>query len=235
MKTLVFGHRGVPDLYPENSLQGFRYALYHHIDGLEFDVHLTKDNIPVVIHDERIDRTTDGRGLVNSYTYEELSQFSLENYERIPKLEELLALIEGRDVLVNLEFKTDKIHYPNIEKIVVDMVSKFELLHPVIYSSFNLSSVKIVQQLVDDAQFAYLTDRRVDNPKEFLLTNHLDALHLQFFQPDIENKERVWTVNGSLRLRFLIKHGVAAVITNNFERAMKIRQSVANKKVNKKR
>lgn len=235
MKTLIFGHRGVPDLYPENSLQGFRYAIYHHIDGLEFDVHLTKDNIPVVIHDERIDRTTDGRGLVKDYTYEELSQFSLENYERIPKLEELLELIEGRDVLANLEFKTDKIHYANIEKIVVDMVDKFELLHPIIYSSFNLSSVKVAQTLTDNAQFAYLTEKRIDNPKEFMLNNHLDALHLQFFQPDIEKKERVWTVNGSLRLRFLIKHGVAAVITNNFERAEKIRQKIQRKNVNKKR
>ncbi len=234
MKTVIYGHRGVPDLYPENSLQGFRYALHNHIEGLEFDVHLTKDNVPVVIHDERIDRTTDGRGFVKDYTYEELSRFSLSNYEPIPKLQEVLELVEGRDVHVNLEFKTNKIHYKNIEEIVIKMVDEYELLHPIIYSSFNLSSIKIAQTITHDAKFAFLTGNRVDNPKEFMAANHLDALHLRFYQPDIEDKERIWTVNGNLRLRFIMKRNVAGVFTNNFERAIKIRDEVERKKGNKK-
>lgn len=67
-KTLIFGHRGYPFKFPENSLKGFQYAIDHGIDGLEFDVHLTKDNVPVIMHDEKINRTTDGKGLINSYT-----------------------------------------------------------------------------------------------------------------------------------------------------------------------
>lgn len=52
-KTLIFGHRGYPHKFPENSLKGFAYAIAHGIDGLEFDVHLTKDNVPVIMHDEK--------------------------------------------------------------------------------------------------------------------------------------------------------------------------------------
>ncbi len=89
-KTLIFGHRGYPARFPENSLAGFAFALEQGIDGLEFDVHLTKDNVPVVIHDERIDRTTDGFGRVVDYTYDELREFHLENGEGIPTLAEFL-------------------------------------------------------------------------------------------------------------------------------------------------
>ena len=68
VKTLIFGHRGVPVKFPENSLKGFKYALDHQIDGLELDVHLTRDNVPVVIHDEKLQRTTNGKGQIADYT-----------------------------------------------------------------------------------------------------------------------------------------------------------------------
>lgn len=158
----------------------------------------------------------------------------MSNYEPIPKLQEVLELIEGRDVYVNLEFKTNKIHYKNIEEIVIKMVDEYELLHPIIYSSFNLSSIKIAQAITHDAKFAFLTGNRIDNPREFMAANHLDALHLRFYQPDIEDVERIWTVNGNLRLRFIMKRNVAGVFTNNFERAIKIRNEVERKKGNKK-
>ncbi|AYF92122.1 glycerophosphodiester phosphodiesterase family protein [Apilactobacillus bombintestini] len=229
MRTMIFGHRGVPELYPENSLQGFRYAVHHGIEGVEFDVHLTKDNVPVVMHDEKIDRTTDGRGYIKNYTYQELRQFSLENYEPIPSLQEVLDLLEGRDVYVNLEFKTNKIHYKNIEKIVTDMVDQYALVHPILYSSFNLSSIKLAQPLAPNAEFAFLTGKRIKNPKSFMQANHLNALHLKFYHPDIESNERIWTVNQSLRLHFMMKHRVAGIFTNNFQRAMEIRDELQGK------
>ena len=89
-ETLIFGHRRYPAKFPENSLSGFSYAIDHAIDGLEFDVHLTKDNIPVIMHDEKINRTTNGHGKIRQYTFDELQQFQLSNGETIPSLEQLL-------------------------------------------------------------------------------------------------------------------------------------------------
>ncbi|MCP9313985.1 glycerophosphodiester phosphodiesterase, partial [Liquorilactobacillus satsumensis] len=137
-KTLIFGHRGYPHKFPENSLAGFKYAINHGIDGLEFDVHLTKDNVPVIMHDEKIDRTTNGTGEIRSYTFSELRQFQLSDGQRVPTLKELLDIADKQPVHLNLEFKTNEIHYENIEKIVLDMVKNYDLVYPVIYSSFNL-------------------------------------------------------------------------------------------------
>ncbi|GEN48149.1 hypothetical protein FD11_GL001982 [Ligilactobacillus pobuzihii E100301 = KCTC 13174] len=82
-KTLIFGHRGVPVKFPENSLRGFKYALDHQIDGLELDVHLTRAHIPVVIHDETLQRTTNGEGQIADYSLSELKKFRLSDGQRI--------------------------------------------------------------------------------------------------------------------------------------------------------
>ena len=123
IQTKIFGHRGYPAKFPENSLAGFRYVVAHQIDGVEFDVHLTSDRIPVIMHDETIDRTTDGTGRIVDYTLAELRQFKLSNGESIPTLDELLDVFENKDVWINLEFKTDNIAYQDIEKIVMPMVN----------------------------------------------------------------------------------------------------------------
>jgi glycerophosphoryl diester phosphodiesterase len=93
---------------------------------LEFDVHLTKDNVPVIMHDEKIDRTTDGTGEIQSYTLKQLRQFHLSDGETIPMLAELLALADKKPVHMNLEFKTNEIHYDHIEQIVLDMVKQYD-------------------------------------------------------------------------------------------------------------
>jgi glycerophosphoryl diester phosphodiesterase len=85
-QTLIFGHRGYPKKFPENSLAGFRYAVQQEIDGLEFDVHLTKDQVPIVMHDEKIDRTSNGHGQINQLTLNEIRQYHLSNGEKIPTL-----------------------------------------------------------------------------------------------------------------------------------------------------
>ena len=67
-QTIIFAHRGLPVKFAENSLQGFKYAVEHGAEGVEFDVHLTKDKVPVVMHDEKIDRTTNGTELMARVT-----------------------------------------------------------------------------------------------------------------------------------------------------------------------
>lgn len=222
-KTLIFGHRGYPFKFPENSLKGFQYAIDHGIDGLEFDVHLTKNNVPVIMHDEKINRTTDGKGLINSYTLKELQQFHMPDGETIPTLKNLLALAVHRPVHLNLEFKTNKIHYPKIEQIVLDLVKQYDLMYPVIYSSFNLDSLKIAYQIDPNQQYCLLSDHVIKNPKSLIVKEHLAGLHLSHYQPLANVDERIWTVDDPRTQEKLLADHVAGIITDNFEQAVRIK------------
>lgn len=226
MSTLIFGHRGIPVKFPENSLQGFRYAIEHNVEGLEFDVHLTRDRLPVIMHDETIDRTTDGTGRICDYDYEQLKKFKLSNGESIPTLYELLELVKNVDVILNLEFKTDQIHYEGIEKLVLKQVSQAYLRHPVIYSSFNLDSLKICQQLDDSQNYCFLTEQTIRHPLAFLRKERLNGLHLNRAQDDKGLIERIWTVNDEARMAKLFSQDVDGIFTDDFEKAMVIRDEL---------
>jgi len=216
VKTLVFGHRGYPAKFPENSLAGFAYALDHGVEGLEFDVHLTKDQVPVIMHDERLDRTSDGTGYIHEYTLAELRQVHLAENEPIPTLTEFLTLVGTHDVQLNLEFKTDKIQYPNIEKIVMGMVHATPLKHPVIYSSFHLPTLKTCQKLAPNEAYCWLTGKPVVNAGAFVANEHLAGLHLSHYQDDVPGDERIWTVDDPKEATALFRKGVAGIFTDDF-------------------
>lgn len=225
-ETLIFGHRGYPAKFPENSLSGFSYALDHAIDGLEFDVHLTKDNIPVIMHDEKINRTTNGRGKIRQYTFDELQQFQLSNGETIPSLEQLLQLVAQRRVYLNLEFKTDRVHYTNIEKIVLDMVRDYDLVYPVIYSSFSLQTLKNAYRVDAHQQYCLLSDHVLHQPQRLAQSAHLSGVHLKHYQnlPNLE--ERIWTVDDPQKMKQLFEKRVAGIITDDFEMAQSVKPGV---------
>lgn len=204
-------------------MKGFEYAIDHGIDGLEFDVHLTKDNVPVIMHDEKINRTTDGKGLINSYTLKELQQFHMRDGETIPTLRDLLSLAVHRPVHLNLEFKTNKIYYPRIEQTVLDLVKQYDLEYPVIYSSFNLDSLKIAYRIDPTQQYCLLSDHVIKNPKSLIIKEHLTGLHLSHYQPLANVDERIWTVDDPQTQQKLFSEHVAGIITDNFEQAVRIK------------
>lgn len=225
-ETLIFGHRGYPAKFPENSLSGFSYAIDHAIDGLEFDVHLTKDNIPVIMHDEKINRTTNGRGKIRQYNFDELQQFQLSNGETIPSLEQLLQLVAQRRVYLNLEFKTDRVHYTNIEEIVLDMVRDYDLVYPVIYSSFSLQTLKNAYRVDAHQQYCLLSDHVLHQPQRLAQIAHLSGVHLKYYQnlPNLE--ERIWTVDDPQKMKQLFEKRVAGIITDDFEMAQSVKLGV---------
>lgn len=109
----AFGHRGALGLAPENTMSGFRKALELGVDGIELDVHLTRDGQVVVLHDPELARTTDGRGLVKELTFEQLRRFDAAvrwrgrfGPEPVPTLDEVLALAKGR-ARVAIEIKEE--------------------------------------------------------------------------------------------------------------------------------
>ena len=101
-------------------------------DGIELDVQLTKDGQVMVIHDERIDRTTDGTGFVKDYTYEELKKFNASKvkgdryeFQHIPTFEEYCAWVKDKNLVTNVELKTSIIYYPEIEEKTLEIIRRY--------------------------------------------------------------------------------------------------------------
>lgn len=96
----IMGHRGAPAVEPENTLRSFRRALAMGVAAVELDVQLTKDGRLAVIHDESLDRTTNGRGAVKNFTLAELQRLDAGQGEPVPSLEEVFDLVKGKAHLV---------------------------------------------------------------------------------------------------------------------------------------
>ncbi len=160
----IWAHRGCSMMNPENTLLAFKKAAeLDGITGIKFDVQLTKDGEIVVIHDERVDRTTDGTGNVRDYTLAELKKLSItgdDDSYRIPTLREVLELLKpycmNKGLKLNIELKNSVVRYESMEQKVIDMVSEYDIESYVVYSSFNHDSIGLVRQLKADADVAYL-------------------------------------------------------------------------------
>lgn len=159
----IWAHRGCSMMNPENTLPAFKKAAeLEGITGIEFNVQLTNDGEIVVIHDERVDRTTDGTGNVCDYTLAELKKLSItgDDSYRIPTLREVLELLKpycvNKGLRLNIELKNSVVRYRGMEQKVIDMVSEYGIESYVVYSSFNHDSIGLVRQLKADADVAYL-------------------------------------------------------------------------------
>lgn len=222
-KTIIFAHRGLPVKFPENSLAGFRYAVEHGAEGVEFDVHLTKDKVPVVMHDETLDRTTDGQGYIKDYTLTEIRKFHLANGEPVPLLSELFEILAGRDLYVNLEFKTNKVHDPGIEWIVLGLAREYKFVHPIIFSSFDFRTLRNCQRIDPKQQYCYLVKVPLPFAKRFARRNHFAAIHPHWHLPS-SVKQRIWTVDDEKQAAHYFKLNVAGIFTNDFEKMNELKK-----------
>ena len=162
-KMEIWAHRGCSYCYPENTLQAFKAAAALPVTGIEFDVQLTKDKKVVVIHDERVDRTTDGNGNVRDFTLQELQALKIKapsGFERVPTLEEVLELLKPyclkKNLRLNIELKTSRVRYEGIEEMVMAAVRDYGLEERVVYSSFLPESIALVKEKKLDADAAIL-------------------------------------------------------------------------------
>lgn len=146
MAVRGIAHRGYPLKYPENTLVSFQAALDRGYTHLELDVQLSKDGVPVVIHDTTVDRTTDGVGKVKDLTMIELKSLRIAGNEQIPTLEEALALLKDR-IIVDIELKTMGDLYPGLEKKVLDMVEGMGMREQCFLMSFDHYAVARARDL----------------------------------------------------------------------------------------
>lgn len=240
--TKIFAHRGASAYAPENTVEAFALAMEQGADGIELDVQMTKDGQVVVIHDEIIDRVSDGTGAVRDYTLEELKKFHfsnhMENYENavIPTLKEVLDLIKPSNMLLNIELKTGIYWYSNLEEKTMELVKEAGMEDRVIYSSFNHYSIKKILELDSHAECAFLYSDVILNVDKYAKNAGVCGLHpavyhlkmAEFLKEYQESglKVRVWTVNKKEDMEKFIKADLEAVITNYPDKALEIRNAL---------
>jgi glycerophosphoryl diester phosphodiesterase len=187
METLIYAHRGASKIAPENTLPAFDYANQMGTDGIETDVQLTKDNVPVLIHDENLRRTTDGTGFVQDYTYEELQNLDAgswfaEKFEgtRIPSLAEFLEWVKNKPLKLNMELKNNIIDYKGLESIVYDMLVAYNMLGRTVISSFNPESIQRLKEIDEAIPTAFLTSKKIRDLTSYAKDLGASSLHIKY-------------------------------------------------------
>ncbi len=227
---LNFAHRGFSARYPENTMLSFRRAVEAGCDGIELDVQLTKDGVPVVIHDETLDRTTDGKGLVCACTAAELKSYNAAKlfpqygFQPIPTLEEYFAFAADMPILTNVELKNSYIRYEGMEEKVLSLIDKFSLREKTIISSFNHFSVLHMRELAGNMKYGFLEDSLVLDAAGYAGKYGVDFLHPLYQAVDedyVQAARRMgigintYTVNDPDRVRWLRDHNIHGVIGND--------------------
>ncbi|MFA6456081.1 MAG: glycerophosphodiester phosphodiesterase family protein [Bacteroidota bacterium] len=157
---LIIAHRGFSDEAPENSMAAFHKAIDAKCDMIELDVRLSADNVPIVFHDRRLQRTSDGNGAVNQkhsrqlVTIDNGSWFSPKfNRERIPLLKEVFPLLR-KDIRLNIEIKPDVVSTNDTSavELVLQEVEKAKVLSKVIFTSFNHQMIREISEIDETVQ-----------------------------------------------------------------------------------
>ena len=196
----LIGHRGVKNLKPENTLESITKALDLGLECVEIDVKVSKDNIPLLLHDDTLDRTTNGSGLVCDFTFDQINQldagyffYKSKTDIKVPSLRNVLDLIKRKQKYLNIELKPNK----NYEKLNVENTLQEinQISHDKIYfSSFDLSSCIILKETSPYLQCGFLNDNFI----KFNIDETIDickkysffscGINLNFFSNSIVNK-----------------------------------------------
>jgi glycerophosphoryl diester phosphodiesterase len=228
---LVLGHRGASYDAPENTVSAFKLARQLGADGVELDTLLSRDGIPVVIHNFTLDETTDGAGPVKDLDLARLKTLDAGSYydiqfkgEPIPTLDEALEAI-GPELVVNIELKTTRLRADGLEMAVLNVIRRHNAAGRVIISSFNPFALRRFRALALDIPIGYLYSP--DEPIYlrfgwFMLGVQHEARHPHHSLVDAkymawarahDYRVHTWTVDAPERIRELRDLGVDAIIT----------------------
>lgn len=232
MKNPCVAHRGWSSRAPENTMAAIRLALADPlIEWIEIDVHLSKDHVPMVIHDYTLRRTTDGKGDVKKKTAAELAALDAGNWfsqkyqgEHIPTLAQVLKESVGHCKL-NIELKTDGIRYPLIEQKVLECIQAYQAESEVVITSFHEGTLYRMKRLCSQIRTGIIIDGwRNSLPKEL---KELGADFLSISYSKL-NKERVellknagiqimaWTINEKRAIRKIAALDPELLICTNY-------------------
>ncbi len=222
----IIGHRGAAGLEPENTLRSFKKSLALGVDEIELDVLESRDGQIVVIHDDKLDRTTNGHGNVKNFTLAKLKNLNAGKGEKIPTLKEVFDLLKKYPkAIVNVEIK--KTGY---EKKVADLIKKYKFYHRAVVISFLPKAIKKIKAL-DKVIKTGLDVGRSFDPQKISRKLKSDVLLPKYTLVNAQNlsvsrklgfKVIVWTVDQPDDIKKMIRLGVDGIVTNYPDRALKI-------------
>ena len=213
----VVGHRGAAGLEPENTLRSIRKAIDLGVDSVEIDVRVTRDGYLVVIHDETVDRTTNGHGYVKDLTFNEIRRLDAGKGEKIPTLEEVLNLTKGK-VVLQIELKAKEATEPTVHLIERNNAERdviiISFMHDLLGRVHDLNSALRTGAIFFDVQ-GDICQRAIDV--------HSEAIHVYYRNVNselIENAHKrglrvsVWSPDEIEDMREMINLGVDEICTN---------------------
>ena len=225
-KILKIGHRGAKGHEPENTLISFEKAIEIGADGIELDVHLSLDGHLVVIHDETIDRTTNGKGFVNQLTLQELKSFRINEEVEIPTLEEVLDLVNHR-CFINIELKNQDAA-EKVAQLIEQYISDKNSTHAhFLVSSFDWNALQQARFLNSAIRIGVLTETDLDLAISFAKFIKADALNPDFQLLTVEYTTKIqekgiqvfpWTVNEIEDIERMKSFKVDGIITDFLDR-----------------
>lgn len=214
----MLGHRGAKGEKPENTIEGISYALDLGLKAIEIDIHLSADNRLVVIHDDTIDRTTNGSGRVKDLSSSELRELDAGNGEKIPYLEEVLDLLDKYSFTLFIEVKS-----VGCEKLLVELMRTREIYQKVIVKSFNHRIIKKVKEIEPKVRTACLIYGLPVNAVSVIENARADGISISVSTVDqalVElchhhnYKVTVWNVNKVEDLDTFVQMGVDYIGTD---------------------
>ena len=235
---IVWAHRGFSSRYPENTMVAFEAARNAGADGIETDVHLTKDGEVVVIHDENLLRTTGVDKKVCDCTLSEITKIKAsktmdDKFDAyVPSFEEFCAFIKESGMKANVELKTGVIYYPGIEEKVASLIRKYGIEDKVIFSSFNPLSLVIMQKYLPECKMGFLFTNPINIKHISYLAKEVgfSFLHPEYkvISEEMLNEAKAcglginaWTINDPEEVRNLMAWGVEGTITNDPKMCLK--------------
>lgn len=235
-ETQITAHRGYSAIAPENTLYAFEEAVGIGADYIELDVQLTADGQLVVFHDKTIDRTTDGKGELSKYTYNELQEFSAGKWfkkdgefddAKIVLLSDVLEDVGG-DILFNIEIKNHGDVQKTAEK-TVEVIEEYGIERSCYITSFSYNALKTVKKINSRIKTGLIAN--IASSTSFSQLKYIDAVSLNyiFINQSIVNMAHqngkrvfVWTVDRQSDIHHMIAMGVDNIITNRPDRASEI-------------
>ena len=222
MMPKIIAHRGASAHAPENTMAAFQLALDMAADGIELDAMLSKEGEIVVIHDDSVDRTTNGTGAVRELTLAELQSLDAGGGERIPSLKQVLNRFSGQ-FLINIELKNFGSIFDDLPLKVADLVKAYDDPQSIIISSFNPFNLPRFHRQCPEIPLGLLTDK--NKAKHWLWRLFkFDALHPHYSDVDATlvsalhargRQVNVWTVDDPAEIKRLAGLGVDSIITND--------------------
>lgn len=229
----IIAHRGASTYAPENTIAAFQRALDQQADGIELDVRLTKDDIPVICHDATINRTSNGKGSIHSLPLQALKKYDFGSYfhkkykkETIPTLEEVLQLTKNSDTTLHIELKNGPVIPKTLEQRVLELIFQYGMQERVVYSSFDHLSLQRVVELDPQAKIGLIFHMNLVHLFDYIAHTEIPvhSIHPNHFYVTDEMVQQahkrgmrvnLYTVNNRKLAETYKKMGVDGIITND--------------------